>query len=922
MKHQTVQVENPRISELVEHDHDVDRDWLTDQMAYELAVACGMAGIPCTSREAGLPEQEKTLGDHASEGEAAKGPLDPQPRPHERFLKMTDEAYDQMFLGGLARVANAICSGMSLPRTWVEDFLLDLGSSGGSDCAVPGVVLLAGPHGSGKTSLARLYAQAVGKEDQLVEIDLAGMTSHYSGSLIDGVEPGFRDSGPGYLTSRVKTQPQSVIVFDNPERAGADVLMRIAQMIRSGKMADRFFGSETDKESGADRQASVVDFQHTTVIFTTSAGAEVYDSPDCLMKAHGDRKVLGSMLLQSLARGDTEQVEGGGGLPATLMRLLQGHVHLMPRHSMAELEEVLLQALKKSMDDYLRVFYNPLSVTIRWCDDVTTLAQALLLTVAHGANMRDVRQDLPGLFMKAVRKGMDDAKRVPSLIRIEVDPVVRTEMDRLSRLVTGSRSLIEELERRQLQLDLLFEPKMIRDGYELLIRLASIKVRQVIAPADVGGSDGIQVQVPAVKFEDVHGQEGARRRLVALARLLSLSGSDSSVCAAMPKGLVLYGAPGTGKTMLAKALAHEGDAPFISTVGSDWRDPQRVRSIMSMARRYAPSVVFIDEIDAIGRRDDGTGSRQAINAMLAEIDGFSSSMHLPVLMVGATNDLSCIDPALLRSGRLDIHVRTHTLEPAHRAALLRQTFRAAGVQDEVPQALIHMTAGCTGADLVRIHRELVCMTALGGDAEMSPSVLQRIVLRVVEGEESDQDMAGSQTHASFHEAGHAIAARLLLPDQPISHVSIIRRQQHGGLVKMVVEGPLANHLTVSRVKATLQVLLAGRMAERIAFGEANVSSGCAADLEAASQLAFQAIDAWGMDETYGLWSAPSAWPQVLSVTSGEVVARAREWVAEADQQIACLLTQNWVQVDALAQRLQSDKWVEGTQVLVSGSYDQ
>lgn len=917
--HHLAQPEHSRICDMGEYDSNAQGDWLTEEMAYELAVACQMAGIPCRTR--GPAELSESGVAPLNADEVTINKEEEPVAPKKMSRQETKEAFDQLILGANADAVGTICREMTLSRAMVEDFVLCLQPLGGSDSGVQSVAMLVGPHGSGKTSLARLYAQTIGRGDQVIEIDLAGMTSQYSGAMIDGVEPGFRDSGPGYLTSRVKAAPFAVIIFDNPERASADVLMRIAQMIRTGRMADRFAEAVPAQPATGNRQDAAVDFQHTTVIFTTSAGSEVYDSPDCLQKAQGDRRVLGAMLLKSLEQASRDGQDDGSGMPASLLRLLSSRVHLMPRPSMQELETALARALKKAMDDYLDRFFDPLAVTFRLGEDAATLIRALLLTVARGATMRDARQSLPNVFMQAVCRGMAGADRVPGLIQVDVDASVCTEIARLSGLVTGGRSLIEELARRQLQLDPVFDSQRRRDGDELIIRLARVDVRQIVAPDDLGGMHGIEVQIPAVQFEDVIGQDGAKRQLGALARLLALSGSDAKVCAAMPRGLVLHGEPGTGKTMLAKALAHQGDAPFISTVGSDWRDPQRVRSIMSTARRYAPSVVFIDEIDAIGRRDDRTGSREAINVMLAEIDGFASSMHLPVLIVGATNDLNGIDPALLRAGRLDIHVRMQPLRPDHRATMLARAFKTAGIEEAVPQALINMTAGCKGADLSRIHREVVCASALHGESRISMPLLKHTVLRVIEGEEGSQASEGAIEQASYHEAGHAVAARLLLPDQPISHVSIIRRQEHDGLVKMVGEGPGARHLTVTRVKATLQVLVAGRMAERLAFGEASVSSGCAADLEAASRLAFEAIGAWGMDESYGLWSAPADPPQWRLVTGAEVIARARQWMAEASDMVEQLLTQNWVHVEALAQQLKLQGWVEGTQVLVSRGYD-
>lgn len=904
-------------------------DWMTDRMAYELAVACQMAGIPvrplggCKTQAGPAPETPPVpeLEPAATEKPAHQDghALLLAAREREKGLREFD---DSIRIGRRLRI-ESLRQKVAAPNELIEGIDLALRGSDGSKKGLLPVAMLVGPSGYGKTLLAHALVNETSEPGRVIEIDLSQCNHVYSGSIIDGLEPGYSNAAPGALTSHVFKNPNSLIIFDNPEHAHPAVLDRIARMLATGKMVDRFGLAREKEKSEKPEPGTLVDFSLCRVVFTTQAGDAVYDDPLCLSKAGQDADLLADMVLETMTQSSSDESGCGPapGIPSALARLLKGKVFVMPRACQAELEAQLRQSLAQAVSDHVSIYSSPQRPWVKIVGEGLWLERALLLSVAGGASRRDAVLDLPQVVVNELDRAMSELPDFPVSVHIDVAPEVPEQIERLQRQVSGARTVVEEMVRRHQRLSLRFTHQHDPVRKLLVVQLSGVEVRQVVAAADITGSIGVNVLEPQVRFADVAGHGAAKGRLQALARLLALAGNDLEARQAMPRGLVLYGPPGTGKTLLAKALAAEAQVPFIPTVGGDWNHPQRVRDLFAMARRYAPCIVFIDELDAIGRRDDQSGSRLIINQLLAEIDGFDTCNHLPVLVVGATNDVDRVDPALLRSGRLDIRLQMGALEMEERERLLQANLQRAGLKGNVPKALLSVTAGCTGADIDRIGCEMLCEKLLTGRTEWRLSQLIDVALRVTDGEALPPVSQEMAEHIAFHEAGHAVAGRVLQPEQPIRYVSIVRSEGTGGRVRRVQEPGTIQRMTRQRVKSELQVLLAGRVAQELAFGEEGADAGSAADLEQASALAIQAIEAWGLDPEYGLWSVPSGASSLLMSTQGELVTRARAWVNEAGDTVRELLKAHWSSVEALAQQLQEEKWVEGSQLVVTRSYD-
>jgi cell division protease FtsH len=386
-----------------------------------------------------------------------------------------------------------------------------------------------------------------------------------------------------------------------------------------------------------------------------------------------------------------------------------------------------------------------------------------------------------------------------------------------------------------------------------------------------GGKDGMfgfgrsrarlfEVTEISVGFDDVAGVESAKQDLQEIIDFLRDPAHFIKLGAHMPRGILLMGAPGTGKTLLAKATAHEAGVPFFSISGSEFIEmfvgvgASRVRDMFQEARKRAPALIFIDEIDSVGRvRGTGLGGgnderEQTLNQVLAEMDGFTA--HEAVVVLAATNRPDVLDPALLRPGRFDRKVTLELPQQSARLAILGVHTRKVPLAADVDlEEIARMTVGFSGADLANLVNEAALLAARRVSSEVTRDDLNKAHDRVVMGSERKDLLNPSERmRTAVHESGHAIAAIKLPEADPVRQVSIIPRGRALGVTEQLPIEDRHNY-PEPYLESRLSVLLGGRCAERLLMG--NVSSGAANDLEQATRLARMMVAQWGMSNSIG-----------------------------------------------------------------------
>ncbi len=436
--------------------------------------------------------------------------------------------------------------------------------------------------------------------------------------------------------------------------------------------------------------------------------------------------------------------------------------------------------------------------------------------------------------------------------------------------------------------------------------------------------------VPDVTFADVVGLRRAKRRLTQVVAWLKNPGVLGAFGMRPPRGFLLAGPPGTGKTLLARAVAGEAGLPFLALsageLQSKWvgESEARIRELFERAREYAPSIVFLDEIDGIARArsgDEPAHQASAINQLLASMDGFGGGDQT-VFVLAATNHPQSLDPALVRPGRFDEVIPIDLPDSEARRTLFGIRLARLGGGDLDLDAVVAGTAGCSPAQIDRIVREAIYAISAAGRTQPLAADLEAARRLVVFGAAREDFVVREDERrvTAWHEAGHAVVHLLRLPDRPLDHLTIVPSES-GALGFLAWRRPEDRHdLSRNDVAARIAVALAGREAERLLTGRIG-GAGARSDLHQATGLAWSAVTAWGFDEEFGP-VALDALPDAGAAAFGDLARRRVEaWIRDGEAAARELLTTRRDAVQRLADRLLAEDSLDGEAIRRAAGLD-
>ncbi|MDM5264755.1 AAA family ATPase [Sulfurovum sp. XTW-4] len=780
--------------------------------------------------------------------------------------------------------------------------------------------LFLGPPATGKTFLAELMAEHIPKY-KIMKFDMTQYHQQNGGELY-GYPAGWKGYGVGQLTGFVHRNPKAVIVLDSFEKCDNVIQNNLFSIFEGGKMRDACgWDKITDEPCNEDPDIIyndenanyMVDFTEAIFIITTSVGKELYQDYRFQDLVEKDYVQAESMILEAIKREKKRESRSGGVqeaiVPELVSRFSKAHIVLFNKLEYDAFEKIS----KRVFLGYKDEFNDQYKIEFVVGKNFDNFLKIQMLNFAPELDARRLKEKVSTYFFNRITQFMQDSdKPIMYFKQIKVSlskESVAYLKERVTPLIENE-TLVRELFRKNTTLDI--NDTITEKNGIITYKVNSCKFSQVVRIKDFS-EDGLVFDIPNVSFHDIAGHHKAKQRLGEVINFFKEPKLLESFNIAPPKGMLLYGPPGTGKTMLAKAFAKEAELPFISTTGLELLQPEKTKSIFTRAKAYAPAIIFIDEIDTIGRRDAENGREVPINKLLSEMDGFSGRKGEDIFVIAATNYKENIDPAIIRPGRVEIHIEINNLDKDARQYFLDKVINekpTSGTFDM--KKLLMYTTGFTGSQLEMLGKEASYYCLRHGLPAITQDILIEQINTIKYGErQSYLSLEQMFEETAVYEAGRAVISKVLMPHIHIEHVSITPKDNNEHFISHNYSDVQEN-MTVKDFKDKICVSLAGRAAQIKQFGDIEgMDSGASNDLQQATRDAYVAIAHYGMDKEVGYININGVMDaQQKSVAHKDtehyhekIDSALERWMTEGQETVTDLVNEHWSTIEKLSKIL-------------------
>ncbi len=783
--------------------------------------------------------------------------------------------------------------------------------------APKGTYLFLGSPATGKTYLAELMSKYLPKY-KIMKFDMTQYHQQNGGELY-GYPAGWKGYGVGQLTGFVHRNPKAIIVLDAFEKCDTNIQSNLLSIFEGGKMRD---GCGWDKVTDdpcsenldiiySDENANyIVDFTEAIFIITTSLGKELYLDGRFKDLIKHDYIQAESMILEAIRREKKRDSRSGGMqqaiLPELVSRFSQAHIVLFNKLDY----DAYANIAKKVFSTYKDEFKAKYEIEFDEANNFDKFLKIQILNFAPELDARRIKDKVSTTFFNAIIEYMMNANPGKKYTQIKVS-LSKTCVQYLKDIVNPlveDQMLVKELFRKNITLKI--DASISDKNGVITYKMNTCKFKQVTRIKDFS-EDGLVFDIPNISFDDIAGHHKAKQRLREVINFFKEPKRLESFNIIPPKGMLLFGPPGTGKTMLAKAFAKEADLPFISVTGLELLDPQKTKNIFAKAKEYAPAIIFIDEIDTIGKRDGQSGREVPINKLLSEMDGFSDNNGENVFVVAATNFKDNIDEAIIRPGRIEIHIEINNLDKDARKYFLNKVIEKKPVSGEFDiNKLLMYTAGLSGAQLELVGKEASFYCLRHGLSAITQDILIEQINAIKYGERhsylSPQQMF---EETAIYEAGHAVISKILMPHLHIEYVSLTPKNKTENFTSHNYND-IQDNMTVKDFKDKICISLAGRTAQVKLFGDVDgIDTGASNDIQQATCDAYTAIAHYGMDKEVGyiningVMDAKSISTKDTSHYHEKIEMALERWMLEGEKNIRNLVNENWNIIESLSKLL-------------------
>ena len=770
--------------------------------------------------------------------------------------------------------------------------------------------LFLGSPATGKTYLAELMSENL-PNYKIMKFDMTQYHQQNGGELY-GYPAGWKGYGVGQLTGFVHRNPKAIIVLDAFEKCDTNIQSNLLGIFEGGKMRD---GCGWDKITDdpcsenldiiySDENANyIVDFSEAIFIITTSLGKELYLDNRFKELVKQDYIQAESMILEAIRREKKRDSRSGGLqqaiLPELVSRFSQAHIVLFNKLNYAAFANIA----KKVFVQYKDEFNKKYEIKFDQASNFQNFLKTQILNFAPELDARRIKDKVSTTFFNRITEYiMDSGKSTQkySEIKISISKACVTYLNEMVTPLIEDEILVKELFRKNVTLDI--DDTITDKNGVITYKIRSCKFKQVTRIKDFS-EDGLVFDIPNISFDDIAGHHKAKQRLHEVINFFKEPKRLESFNITPPKGMLLYGPPGTGKTMLAKAFAKEAELPFISVTGLELLQPDKTKQIFAKAKEYAPAIIFIDEIDTIGKRGGEKSREVPINKLLSEMDGFSDSNGENIFVIAATNYKDNIDAAIIRPGRIEIHIEINNLDKDARQYFLNQVIEkkpTSGTFDI--NKLLMYTAGMTGAQLELVGKEasFYCLR------HALPAITQDILIgqiNAIKYGEQQSYLSPEQMfeETAIYEAGRAVISKVLMPHLHIEHISLMPKDNNEHFVSHDYND-VQDNMTVKDFKDKICVSLAGRTAQIKSFGDIEgMDTGASNDIQQATRDAYAAIAHYGMDKEVGYININGVMDaKEKSVSNKEtkhyhakIDTALERWMLEGEKSTTALVNEHW-----------------------------
>ena len=780
--------------------------------------------------------------------------------------------------------------------------------------------LFLGSPATGKTFLAELMAEHLPKY-KIMKFDMTQYHQQNGGELY-GYPAGWKGFGVGQLTGFVHRNPKAVIVLDAFEKCDNIIQNNLLSIFEGGKMRDACgWDKVTDEPCNEDpdiiysdeNATYLVDFTEVIFIITTSLGKELYLDYRFKDLVKTDYIQAESMILEAIKREKKRDSRSGGLqeaiVPELVSRFSKANIVLFNKLEYEALEKIS----EKVFLSYKNEFQQQYKIEFVVANNFNNFLKIQILNFAPELDARRLKDKVSTIFFNRITAYMQESnKPISSYQQIKVSiskECVKFLNERVSPLIEDE-TLVRELFRKNITLDL--NDSITDKNGIITYKVSSAKFKQVIRIKDFS-EDGLVFDIPKVSFDDIAGHHKAKQRLREVINFFKEPQQLESFNIEPPKGMLLYGPPGTGKTMLAKAFAKEAELPFISVTGLELLQPEKTKQIFSKAKEYAPAIIFIDEIDTLGKRGQENGKEVPINKLLSEMDGFSAKKGEDIFVIAATNYKENIDSAIIRPGRVEIHIEINNLDKDARKYFLDNIIETKPTNGTFDlKKLLMYTAGFTGAQLELLGKEASFYCLRHGLPAITQDILIDQLNKIKYGErQSYLSLEEMFEETAIYEAGRAVVSRVLMPHVHIEHVSLTPKDNNEHFVSHNYNDVQEN-MTVKDFKNKISVSLAGRTAQIKHFGDIKgMDTGASNDLQQATRDAYKAIAHYGMDKEVGYININGVMDASVNSMSSQDTQHYHEkidtalekWMLEGQKNITTLVNEHWNTIQNLSKLL-------------------